>query len=100
MNELNVYFVDVLLPLHLPGTYTYRVPQELNGQVKVGARVVVQFGAKNARMYSALVRRIHQEAPHWRSKYIMGVLDPAKALWLSTPSSPASSPPSQSTNAK
>ena len=75
MNELKVYFVDVLLPLHLPGTYTYRVPQELNGQVKVGARVVVQFGAKNARMYSALVRRIHQEAPHWRSKYIMGVLD-------------------------
>ncbi len=75
MDELKVYFVDVLLPLHLPGTYTYRVPQELNGQVKVGARVVVQFGAKNARMYSALVRRIHQEAPHWRSKYIMGVLD-------------------------
>ncbi len=75
MDELRVYFVDVLLPLHLPGTYTYRVPQELNGQVKVGARVVVQFGAKNARMYSALVRRIHQEAPHWRSKYIMGVLD-------------------------
>ncbi|MBP5546291.1 MAG: primosomal protein N' [Bacteroidales bacterium] len=75
MDELKVYFVDVLLPLHLPGTYTYRVPQELNGQVKVGARVVVQFGAKNARMYSALVRRIHQEAPHWRSKYILGVLD-------------------------
>ena len=75
MNELEVYFVDVLLPLHLPGTYTYRVPQELNGQVRVGARVVVQFGAKNARMYSALVRRIHQKAPHWRSKYIMGVLD-------------------------
>jgi len=75
MDELEVYFVDVLLPLHLPGTYTYRVPQELNGQVKAGARVVVQFGAKNARMYSALVRRIHQEAPHWRSKYIMGILD-------------------------
>lgn len=75
MEELQVYFVDVLLPLHLPDTYTYRVPQELNGQVKVGARVVVQFGAKNARMYSALVRRIHQEAPQWRSKYIVGVLD-------------------------
>lgn len=75
MEDLQVYFVDVLLPLHLPGTYTYRVPQEMNGQVKVGARVVVQFGAKNARMYSAVVRRIHQEAPKWRSKYIMAVLD-------------------------
>ncbi len=75
MNETEVYYVDVLLPLHLPGTYTYRVPQEYNGQVHVGARVVVQFGAKNARMYSAVVRRIHQEAPLWKSKYIMAVLD-------------------------
>ncbi len=75
MEETQVYYVDVLLPLHLPGTYTYRVPQEYNGQVQVGARVVVQFGAKNARMYSAVVRRIHQEAPQWKSKYIMAVLD-------------------------
>lgn len=75
MDETAVYYVDVLLPLHLPGTYTYRVPQEYNGQVQVGARVVVQFGAKSARMYSAVVRRIHQEAPLWKSKYIMAVLD-------------------------
>ena len=75
MEDATVYFVDVLLPLHLPGTYTYRVPREMNGQVKVGARVVVQFGAKNARMYSAVVRRIHHEAPKWRSKYIMSILD-------------------------
>ena len=75
MAETEVYYVDVLLPLHLPGTYTYRVPQEYNGQVRVGARVVVQFGAKNARMYSAVVRRLHQEAPQWKSKYIMAVLD-------------------------
>ena len=75
MDETEVYYVDVLLPLHLPGTYTYRVPQEYNGQVQVGARVVVQFGAKSARMYSAVVRRIHQEAPQWKSKYIMAVLD-------------------------
>lgn len=75
MEDTQVYYVDVLLPLHLPGTYTYRVPQEYNGQVQVGARVVVQFGAKNARMYSAVVRRIHQEAPQWKSKYIMAVLD-------------------------
>lgn len=75
MNETEVYYVDVLLPLHLPGTYTYRVPQEYNGQVMAGARVVVQFGAKSARMYSAVVRRIHQEAPMHKSKYIVAVLD-------------------------
>ncbi|MBR1550213.1 MAG: primosomal protein N' [Bacteroidales bacterium] len=75
MEDTQVYYVDVLLPLHLPGTYTYRVPQEYNGEVQVGARVVVQFGAKNSRMYSAVVRRIHQETPQWKSKYIMAVLD-------------------------
>lgn len=75
MEELEVYYVDVLLPLHLPGTYTYRVPRELNGQLQAGVRVVVQFGAKNSRLYSAIVRRIHQEAPRWKSKYILSVLD-------------------------
>ncbi len=73
MDGQEVYYVEVLLPLHLPGTYTYRVPRELNGEVSVGKRVVVQFGQK--RMYSALVRRIHTEAPKWRTKYILSVLD-------------------------
>ncbi len=75
MEDQEVYYVDVLLPLHLPGTYTYRVPRELNGEVAVGKRVVVQFGARSDKMYSALVRRIHTVAPTWKSKYILSVLD-------------------------
>ena len=75
MKETEVYFVDVLLPLHLPGTYTYRVPQEYNGSVAVGMRVVVQFGQKSAKMYSAIVRRIHREQPPYKCKYILAVLD-------------------------
>ena len=70
---MTTYFVDVILPLHIRGTYTYRVPQEYNGVVSVGQRVVVQFGPK--RLYSAVVRRIHQEAPHYRVKYILSILD-------------------------
>ncbi len=66
-------FVDVLLPLHLPDTYTYRVPFEYNDVIKVGQRVVVQFGTK--RMYSALVRRIHENVPQYRTKYIVSILD-------------------------
>ncbi len=73
MDEDSVYYVDVLLPLHLPGTYTYRVPREMTATVQTGVRVVVQFGQK--RIYSALVRRVHTQAPQWKSKYIMGVLD-------------------------
>lgn len=66
-------FVDLLLPLHLPDTYTYRVPQEYNDSIKVGQRVIVQFGSK--RLYSALVRRIHEEVPSYRVKYILSILD-------------------------
>ena len=66
-------FVDVLLPLHLPDTYTYRVPFEYNDSIEVGQRVVVQFGSK--RMYSALVRRIHENVPQYNTKYILSILD-------------------------
>ena len=75
MEEDKTYYVDVLLPLHLPGTYTYRVPREMEGEVQVGVRVVVQFGRNGAKMYSGLVRRVHTDAPQWRAKYIMSVLD-------------------------
>lgn len=75
MDEKGVHYVDVLLPLHLPGTYTYRVPREYEDAVAVGVRVVVQFGAQGGRIYSAVVRRVHEEAPRWRTKYIMAVLD-------------------------
>ena len=70
---MTTYFVDVVLPLHIHGTYTYRVPQEYNDAVRVGQRVVVQFGPR--RLYSALVRRIHEEVPHYRVKYILSILD-------------------------
>lgn len=70
---MNTYFVDVILPLHIHGTYTYRVPQEYNEVVKVGQRVVVQFGPK--RLYSAVIRRIHEDVPHYKTKYVLSILD-------------------------
>lgn len=74
MTERVTYFADVILPLHLPQCYTYRVPFEYNEDIKVGQRVAVQFGAK--RVYSAIVRRIHRQAPDYRTvKYISAILD-------------------------
>lgn len=70
---MTTLFVDVLLPLHLPGTYTYRIPAEYNSAIGVGQRVVVQFGSK--RLYSALVRRVHDQAPQYSTKYILSILD-------------------------
>ena len=70
---METYFVDVILPLHIHGTYTYRVPQEYNNVIQVGQRVVVQFGAK--RLYSAVVRRIHKEVPSYKVKYVLSIID-------------------------
>lgn len=70
---MQTFFADVILPLPLSGTYTYRVPQEYNDTLAVGCRVVVQFG--NKRLYSAIVRRIHEKVPSYRVKYVIGQLD-------------------------
>jgi len=67
-------FADVLLPLPVSGTFTYRVPFELNDSVRTGGRVVVQFGQK--RIYTAVVVRIHEKPPpSGIPKYILSVLD-------------------------
>src|SRR5574344_1460425 len=71
--DRKTYFVDVLLPLHLPDTYTYRVPFDYNDDIAVGQRVAVQFGQK--RLYSALVRRVHEQVPAYKTKYILSILD-------------------------
>ena len=50
-------FVDAILPLPLPGTFTYSIPEELKGKVFPGCRVVVPFGKKVC--YTALVSSTH-----------------------------------------
>ena len=66
-------FVDVILPLPLPNTYTYEVPDSFSG-VERGLRVVVQFGQK--KLYTALIANVHQNAPeNYRAKPILSVLD-------------------------
>ncbi|MCF8303475.1 MAG: primosomal protein N' [Bacteroidales bacterium] len=72
--ERKTWFVEILLPLPVPGTFTYRVPHELAGEIKLGMRAVVQFGKK--KIYTGLIREIHERVPEYRSvKYILSVLD-------------------------
>ena len=67
-------FVDILLPLPVEGTFTYRVPRDLEKSIEYGKRVVVQFGRK--KIYSGLILNIHQTAPtKYGAKYILSVLD-------------------------
>ncbi len=69
-------FADVLLPIPVGGTFTYRVPFDLNDTISEGVRVVIQFGSR--KIYTALVLRLHQPPPANRiPKYILSVLDEA-----------------------
>ncbi|WP_199797483.1 replication restart helicase PriA [Hymenobacter amundsenii] len=72
-------FADVILPLPLPRLYTYRVPFELNDQVVIGGRVLVQFGAK--RTLSCIVAAVHQSPPAaYQAKYILEFIDDAPVV--------------------
>ncbi len=68
-------FAEVILPLPVGDLFTYRVPADFEPSVKVGVRVVVQFGAR--KFYSALVYRLTNEAPSgdFEMKNIDAVLD-------------------------
>lgn len=67
-------FVEVILPLATPLTYTYALPFELAEQVKVGHRVIVQFGKR--RIYSAIVCEIHHRKPaDYQAKLIEEIAD-------------------------
>jgi primosomal protein N' (replication factor Y) len=68
-------FIDVILPLSLPNLFTYRLPAELNDSILIGQRAVVPFG-RGGKLYSALVKRIHNTPPsEYQAKYVESLLD-------------------------
>lgn len=74
MAERTTLFVDIILPLSIPNTYTYRVPFELNRQIDPGKRVIVPFG--KSKFYTGIVLNVHENVPkEYQVKYIEGVLD-------------------------
>ena len=68
-----VQYVDVILPLALPGLLTYAVPPEHEGSVSVGCRVVVPLRGK--RLHTAVVRNIHYSKPEHRTEAFVSLLD-------------------------
>ena len=68
------YFVDVILPLALPKTYTYYVTEEQFLKIKPGFRVTVSFGKE--KIYTAIVKQIHDKIPKiYEPKPIHMILD-------------------------
>lgn len=67
-------FVEVILPLAIPKTYTYRVPFQLNDAVEKGRRAVVQFG--KSKIYTAIIQAVSEIAPEkYEAKYLMDIMD-------------------------
>ena len=66
-------FAEVLLPVPVPGTFTYRVPYDLNVFIRVGQRVAVQFG--KTKILSGLVVAITDKVPEVEVKYLTDILD-------------------------
>lgn len=66
-------YVDVLLPLSLSNTFTYRATQ-FSENLAIGKRVLINFG-KN-KFYSALIYNIHQQRPQgYIIKDVLSILD-------------------------
>lgn len=67
-------YIETILPLPLGGTFTYILPEEMAGDVKVGMRVIVPFG--RSKFYTALVYGIRFTPPeNVELKEVIGVLD-------------------------
>ena len=67
-------FIEVVIPLSLPKTFTYKVSEAEYFFIKKGMRIAVPFG-KN-KIYTALVIDLHQNAPTlYEAKEIHQILD-------------------------
>jgi primosomal protein N' (replication factor Y) (superfamily II helicase) len=69
-----MFFIEVILPLALHKTFTYKVTEAEFHYIKIGMRIAVPFG-KN-KMYSALAIELHQNEPTlYEAKEIHEILD-------------------------
>ena len=72
-------YADLILPLPIPGMFTYTVPAEWQETVRVGMRAVVSFGSK--RIYTGIIALIHENKPeHYQPKAILSLPDKEPVL--------------------
>lgn len=68
------YFIEVIVPLSLPKTFTYKVSEAEYTFIQKGMRIAVPFG--KSKIYTALVIDLHQTPPAlYEAKEIHQILD-------------------------
>ncbi len=71
-------YVDVILPLPLPGLFTYSIPDEWKEKVTFGKRLLVPLG--KSKKYIALAIKLHDVKPAFDIKPLECVLDTEPSL--------------------
>ncbi|MCS3529413.1 primosomal protein N' [Chryseobacterium sp. JUb7] len=67
-------YAQIILPLNLKGSFTYKVPEELLSEIQAGMRVLVPFGGK--KIYTGIVFELHDNVPeNFVVKEVISLLD-------------------------
>ncbi|MEP7252916.1 MAG: primosomal protein N' [Ginsengibacter sp.] len=66
-------WIEVILPLAIPKTYTYSVPPSLAHKIKIGCRAEVVFG-KNKK-YAGIIKQVTHIKPPYETKEILNIID-------------------------
>jgi len=67
-------YAQIVLPLNLKGSFTYKVPEELQPEIRIGMRVLVPFGGK--KIYTGIVFELHGNEPvSFIAKEVISILD-------------------------
>src|SRR4051812_32198227 len=73
-------FAEVIVPLYLPKTLTWSIPEEYRDKIKPGCRVEVQVG--KAKRYAGIVKLVHAKAPqNFEPKPLLSLLDEEPVLY-------------------
>jgi primosomal protein N' (replication factor Y) (superfamily II helicase) len=68
------FFIEVILPISLPQTFTYKVNENEFNFLSAGMRVAVPFG--KSKFYTGLVHSLHHEKPNlYEAKEIHQIID-------------------------
>ncbi|HEV8080691.1 MAG TPA: primosomal protein N' [Chitinophagaceae bacterium] len=66
-------WAEVILPLAIPTTYTYTIPEDLKLKTQPGCRAEVVFG-KNKK-YAGIVKSVSNTKPEYPTKEILNIID-------------------------
>lgn len=66
-------WAEVILPLALPTTYTYGIPEELLSRAQPGCRAEVVFGRN--KKYAGIIKSVTDQKPAYETKLLLNILD-------------------------